>query len=146
MVQQGVRRKGPHERRDLCAHCGKPVYRPRAYNFGKHGVYCNKACWNAAQTYSPDRMFYGARWAKQRRAALKRDEHICQGCGVSAQQVKGGLHVHHVVPFKMFQDQDQANRLDNLLSLCPSCHKRADLAYHADGTILFPAPALPTPA
>lgn len=122
-----------------CTVCGKLKYIPSGYTISTHGVFCTLACWNTYQTYSPERIFYGGRWHRQRTAALKRDNHVCQGCGILARRVRGGLHVHHIIPFKLWPDQDSANDLANLLSLCPSCHKRADLAYRQDGTILFPS-------
>lgn len=43
------------------------------------------------------------------------------------------LHVHHVRPFRDFgylpgrnSNYKQANELDNLVTLCPSCHRRAE--------------------
>jgi DEAD/DEAH box helicase domain-containing protein len=39
--------------------------------------------------------------------------------------------VHHVVPFRLFPSADQANRLSNLTSLCPSCHKSLEVDGHS---------------
>jgi len=39
------------------------------------------------------------------------------------------LHVHHKVPFRMFDGADAANQEDNLISLCPQCHRKADAAH-----------------
>ena len=35
-------------------------------------------------------------------------------------------HVHHKIPFRSFPSFIQANQLDNLITLCPSCHLRAE--------------------
>jgi len=74
----------------------------------------------------------GPSWPRQRDLARQRDEYRCRWCG--APERPGRTHdVHHIVPFREFgwrsgeNDNDQeANRLSNLLTLCPSCHRRAE--------------------
>ena len=34
--------------------------------------------------------------------------------------------MHHKIPFRNFTDRDDANNLNNLVSLCPSCHRQAE--------------------
>ena len=34
--------------------------------------------------------------------------------------------VHHKVPFRTLATREEANRLENLTTLCPSCHKQAE--------------------
>lgn len=72
---------------------------------------------------------YGPDWQAQRQRALARDGHRCRTCGASG----GLLHVHHVRPFREYgyvpgqnQNHRQANELDNLVTLCLSCHRRAE--------------------
>jgi hypothetical protein len=65
---------------------------------------------------------YGQNWDEQRGAALERDGHECHMCGISEK-----LNVHHKVPIRNFdRDEDgwyrRANALDNLITLCLSCH------------------------
>jgi DEAD/DEAH box helicase domain-containing protein len=67
---------------------------------------------------------YGANWKAQKEAARERDEYTCQNCGVVED---GRAHdVHHKVPFRAFPGFEEANRLENLASLCPSCHRRTE--------------------
>tara|TARA_Y100000815_G_scaffold232876_2_gene223921 strand:- start:141176 stop:141787 length:612 start_codon:yes stop_codon:yes gene_type:complete len=66
----------------------------------------------------------GPHWQSIKRAILKRDNYECQECCAT-----GDLHVHHKVPFRMFDDADVANHEDNLISLCPPCHRKADAAH-----------------
>ena len=98
---------------------------------------------------------YGPNWEKQRQEALARDGHRCRTCGAEARPGQG-LHVHHIRPFREFgyvpgsnDSYLQANRLSNLITLCPSCHRQAEegqrtrsalggLAY-----VLQPGPYLP---
>jgi len=39
--------------------------------------------------------------------------------------------VHHVRPYRLFDDYREANDLTNLLLLCRPCHRRADAAVQA---------------
>lgn len=77
---------------------------------------------------------YGPSWPQARAAALARDGHTCRQCG--APQRGGRQHdVHHIRPFREFgytlganRNDLQANTLDNLITLCPTCHHRAESA------------------
>ncbi len=69
---------------------------------------------------------YGAHWHKLREAVRARDGYICQVCG--APEGERGHHVHHKIPFRAFERAEEANRLENLLTLCPNCHQRAETA------------------
>ena len=74
---------------------------------------------------------YGPNWGRQKRAALARDGERCQHCG--AGQRPGRRHdVHHIQPFRTFYRPGvndaylQANSLENLITLCSGCHRRAE--------------------
>jgi DEAD/DEAH box helicase domain-containing protein len=68
---------------------------------------------------------YGPNWQKQRMAARERDNHTCQNCGLPE---NGRFHdVHHKIPFRAFEHFAEANRLENLVTLCPTCHRRAEV-------------------
>ncbi|MFN2207594.1 MAG: DEAD/DEAH box helicase [Candidatus Promineifilaceae bacterium] len=81
---------------------------------------------------------YGPNWRRQRRLALERDGYRCRTCGANGSAVSGEekgatLHVHHIRPFRDYnyipganENYRQANQLDNLVALCPSCHRRAE--------------------
>ncbi len=85
---------------------------------------------------------YGPNWQQQRKRALERDGRQCRMCGVGGDGDLAGLgkparsitlHVHHIRPFREFNylpDQNEAyreaNQLDNLITLCPSCHRQAE--------------------
>ncbi|MBI5651532.1 MAG: DEAD/DEAH box helicase [Chloroflexi bacterium] len=69
---------------------------------------------------------YGADWGALRDRVRARDRYRCTGCGASEQ---GRTHdVHHKIPFRSFASREQANRLENLTTLCHTCHRRAELA------------------
>lgn len=77
---------------------------------------------------------YGPSWGQARQAALTRDGHRCRQCG--APEREGRTHdVHHIRPFREFgyipgenRNDRLANQLDNLMTLCPTCHQRAEAA------------------
>lgn len=74
---------------------------------------------------------YGREWPRQRVAALTRDDYACRVC--STRSDAQGLHVHHKIPFRTFDTPWQANRLENLVTLCPTCHQRAESAVRVRG-------------
>ncbi len=108
-----------------------------------------QACWlsfteglverlKAAGLWFSDPNDYGPDWRMQRDAARGRDGFRCQNCGTL--EIDGHQHdVHHRIPFRAFvampslrgdlpQDEvwQVANVLENLVTLCPPCHRRAE--------------------
>ncbi len=69
---------------------------------------------------------YGPGWEALRIRVRQRDDFCCQKCSAPEQ---GKNHdVHHKIPFRTFNNIAEANRLDNLVTLCPSCHHQAETA------------------
>lgn len=72
--------------------------------------------------------YYGPSWNKQRKQRLEKDNKRCQNCGMEnlehINEFGYSLHVHHIVPFRKFgvENHREANRLDNLITLCHDCH------------------------
>ena len=75
--------------------------------------------------WSNDANEYGPDWPRIRRRAKERDGYRCQVCA-TAEGNGVILHVHHKVPFRAFAGADAANRPENLTTLCPACHRRAE--------------------
>ncbi len=76
--------------------------------------------------WTSDPNYYGPNWLAQRDKARARDSYRCQNCGVPE---SGRAHdVHHKTPFRAFASYQQANQLPNLVTLCPRCHHRVELA------------------
>jgi transposase len=69
---------------------------------------------------------YGATWPDKRREARERDNHECQRCGMSAEIHREShnetLQVHHIRPFREFDDPEDAHQLENPITLCRECH------------------------
>jgi DEAD/DEAH box helicase domain-containing protein len=85
---------------------------------------------------------YGPFWPQIRERVRARDGYRCQMCG--RPEWDRQHDVHHKVPFRMFMQtptsgdfgvqnlrilediRARANQLDNLVTLCPECHKKAE--------------------
>lgn len=72
--------------------------------------------------------YRGGDWYSARQAALERDNHTCQICGITEEEYRQksggrGLSVHHKEPYYF----DQQNLVDNLESLCQPCHIKLEL-------------------
>jgi 5-methylcytosine-specific restriction endonuclease McrA len=69
---------------------------------------------------------YGSNWPSVRRTVLDRDDYKCQICGVMESDLSQSLHVHHKTPLSSFESSERANNLENLVTLCPSCHQKLE--------------------
>ncbi len=81
--------------------CGK-TFTPKSYIHR----FCSDRCRRAAR---------GASWGWVRKAALIRDQHTCQECGVAGCR----LEVHHIVPVAFGGESE----LYNVVTLCVQCHR-----------------------
>jgi DEAD/DEAH box helicase domain-containing protein len=77
-----------------------------------------------AGNWSNDRNNYGANWQKIRESVRKRDKYQCQVCGV-IESIREH-DVHHKIPFRSFTSIEEANRLENLTTLCRTCHQKVE--------------------
>jgi DEAD/DEAH box helicase domain-containing protein len=77
-----------------------------------------EAVWNS------DPNQYGAFWPAIRKQVMTRDQYRCQVCGQSGEA--NWLHVHHKNPFRSFYSAEEANQTENLVTLCPTCHRFAE--------------------
>ncbi len=97
--------------------------------------------------------YYGPNWRYQKKKALKRDKHVCQRCGCLNGSDGRELDAHHKIPVREYYDDicnmysflngysrfvlksighhvlipevvwEDANKLENLVSICRSCHQ-----------------------
>lgn len=67
---------------------------------------------------------YGAKWPEIRKKVRERDGFACQLCGMMENEREH--HVHHKIPFRTFMDSQEANRMENLITLCADCHQRVE--------------------
>ena len=69
--------------------------------------------WTEGGKHGPARS-RGKKWRYAKAAALQRDEYTCQQC-----EATENLEVHHWEPYFISFD----NSLENLVTLCRSCHQ-----------------------
>lgn len=80
--------------------------------------------------YSGSEFSYGPDWDEVRETILERDREQCRVCHDDSSE----LHIHHITPARKFIDisdgvsidYDAMNDVENLITLCPSCHGRFD--------------------
>lgn len=118
-----------------CSYCQKELkVWPSKITTNEH-FYCNKQCRaqyiqgtnNPSYTGGLGRQRkYGPHWRATRNAILQRDNHTCQYCK-KRPLLSRRLHVHHIKPFYLFNDDwEAANQPYNLITLCHTCHKQAE--------------------
>lgn len=131
-----------------CASCGDTV-KKMAHNVKGEKTTCSSEC--HAKYMSSIRKgennpawkggrfeYYGPNWPEQREKKLERDGYKCQECKMTQeehyQNYNEDLHVHHKVPRRQIIDEEEptieqfelANSLDNLLTVCKSCHRKLE--------------------
>lgn len=97
----------------------------------KKGTFCSKSC-KYENSRTAGGLKYGKGWSSTKREVRSRDNYRCQACGITQDQTKEvfgeRLHVHHVVPFRLSED----NSKSNLISLCGCCHRRLEGKTHRE--------------
>jgi DEAD/DEAH box helicase domain-containing protein len=72
---------------------------------------------------------YGPGWESLRSAVRQRDAYRCQASGIPESDQRQH-DVHHRIPFRRFDGttdaRGHANRMDNLVTLCHACHRKAE--------------------
>lgn len=132
-----------------CTQCGK-IYEVKQKDV-EISRFCSVECshqWQSENMAGPNSphwrggciLYYGPNWQCQKRRARKRDNYTCQLCGISEAETENRLDVHHIVSFREFgytigenDNYRQANRLENLVTLCASCHRKVE-----HGSFSFP--------
>lgn len=110
-----------HER--VCQNCGEQFEIKQSRIEEGGGVFCSMDCQYNEYTgpnhpqWSGGRQYYGPNWSDKRDQILERDNHQCQSCGSDNE-----LHIHHITPLSSFEGYEEANRTDNLITLCAGCH------------------------
>jgi 5-methylcytosine-specific restriction endonuclease McrA len=120
----------------LCSVCDKPVWiMPNRAKKRQTKYYCSISCTNLGfSIYASERnagyvqtgrkKYYGGNWLNQRKRARERDNFMCKNCGIEEKIYGKELSVHHLIPFVYFKTYEEANVLENLVSLCEPCHRK----------------------
>lgn len=73
---------------------------------------------------------YGVNWTKQRKKCLERDDYTCRVCSTHQSEIGREPAVHHITPRSQFDGTPrEMNSLENLVTLCPSCHGKFEGDY-----------------
>lgn len=97
----------------ICANCGKEILRtPHKIKQSKSGnIFCNKSCSASYNNKLREKISINT----YRRIAFENYEHKCSVCGWNLDERI--LEIHHI-------DENRSNNeLENLIILCPICHK-----------------------
>lgn len=116
-----------------CAYCGKELFViPSIYNKYKHH-YCDVKCMaqyfaehytgENSPTWKNGKKHYTGNWKQAREARLELDQYVCQICGKTEDENGRSLDVHHIQSYHDFDDKFEANKIENLISLCTDCHR-----------------------
>jgi 5-methylcytosine-specific restriction endonuclease McrA len=100
---------------------------------GKKNLYCSIRCRsehrktlcgpNAPDWVGGKLTYHGRDWPEIRARVVAEQAGTCARC---EQHVGSSLPVHHIIPFRCFESWDDANRRDNLVGMCQSCHMKTE--------------------
>ncbi|ELY60603.1 HNH endonuclease [Natronolimnohabitans innermongolicus] len=113
----------------VCEWCGKISTVLKSRTEREPVRFCSQVClsrWLSDQ-WEDSENAYNGRWREVRRQALERDDHSCQHCGITREEIGHEPDVHHIKPVREFNDQQLAHTLDNVICLCRSCHRYAEI-------------------
>jgi hypothetical protein len=76
--------------------------------------------------------YYQTKWQELRTQIYERDNYTCQICGIhcngkNRKNGKSRIQCHHIIPYRISQD----NSLENLITLCASCHMEEERKYYS---------------
>ena len=66
-------------------------------------------------------------WKIIRKKVYARDNWTCQICGIKCNKYKGQIQCHHIIPYRITQDNSESN----LITLCASCHGKEEHKYYS---------------
>ena len=116
----------------ICDNCGGDF----EYKQSDPNRFCSLECYHDYcvgenhHAWEGGEVSYNGRWKQQRRKALKRDQARCVLCRMTDaehhDQYDRSIDVHHIRPYRQFDDPLRANELSNLLTVCRSCHRECE--------------------
>lgn len=88
----------------------------------------NKSGKNSHNWKGGHEKYRGENWEQIKRTARNRANCICEypNCDVTKEDLGRHLDVHHIVPYRYYESSEKANKLDNLILLCPEHHKKEE--------------------
>lgn len=85
---------------------------------------------------------YGKGWHRVRKRALERDDYSCVICSKARDEIGRNPDVHHIIPVRAFIESDdhqkeEAHSIENVVSLCIDCHRKADFGKLSKSRLRF---------
>jgi ribosomal protein L37AE/L43A len=120
---------------DRCGKRGNKRYASQIDNLNSENQYCSRDCaiedrdidYINKPLKSRSGKLYGRGWNKISKKVKKRDRYTCQKCGKNkANDESAVIQTHHKISVRFFDSPEDANQLDNLTTLCISCHRQTD--------------------
>lgn len=120
-----------------CQQCGEEFSVPNCRD--GEARFCSEQCtgeWLSENITGEDHprwaggpALYGEGWnAEKKRRVRTRDQARCQSCGLTEPESLSAngcvLDVHHIQPARSFDDAEARNAMENLITLCRSCHRK----------------------
>lgn len=130
-----------------CSNCGNEF---SYYPSNKDGIYCEDCVNDKSVTWSngglsgKDNPRYGINpedhpmwkggyeinyigiWNRVKEERLELDNHTCQRCNNSIDELGQEPDVHHIIPVSEFEDERDAHTIENTVCLCRSCHGKVE--------------------
>ena len=121
-----------------CDWCNEQVYVSPSHIKDRAHQFCSDKCYRNWQSknyrgegnpfwkggYNPN---YSKGWWSARRKTLERDNYTCQICGATESSNGRNCDVHHKKPVRTFDSPSDSHFLDNLVTLCRSCHSSVEM-------------------
>lgn len=121
-----------------CDYCDKSMVMLECNRRQGHGRFCSNECRNSwmSDQWGDGEAVYNGCWREVRREVLDRDDYRCQKCGVTSIELGQNPDVHHIKPVRTFDNPQEAHSVNNLISLCKSCHMQVE---HGNMELLPPS-------
>lgn len=120
----------------VCKQCGQSRSVLKSEIERGEGQFCGREChseWLSENRvgeehhhWKPGETEYSGEWWSVRETALERDDHECQRCGRAADEIGREPDVHHVTPVREFENAQDAHSIENVVTLCRSCHSKVE--------------------
>lgn len=117
-----------------CSYCGDDIEKQPYMLERSSEHFCSRECQSKWQSESGINTgknsplwkgggrYYGPNWPQVRKEIRERDNQTCQNCGIEFDEYESGPAVHHIKKLRDFDTYKEANKRENLVSLCQSCH------------------------
>ncbi|MCO8244042.1 MULTISPECIES: HNH endonuclease [unclassified Haladaptatus] len=120
-----------------CLYCHEQmIVRPSRNKGRSRGIFCDMGCYGSwlsenivgenHHQWEDSTINYTGRWWRIRQQALERDARTCQQCGKTESEIGQTPDVHHIIRLREFDNPQEAHRLDNVITLCRSCHRNVE--------------------